>query len=81
MSLFIYNEFLKEQAFLSDERKERLMNTVDSFDMQFKGGAYYFMWPKGVKEELRGFTRDIINDKVPDDEIYTNVKAAFENCK
>jgi len=80
MSLYIYNLYLKHHGFLSDERKERLMNMCDSFDMYFTGGSYYFMWPFGVKDELKSFTRNLVNERIKESETYVNVGKAFHKC-
>ena len=81
MSLFVYNLYLKHNNFLYDERKERLINMCDSYDFYFTGANYYFMWPFGVKAELKKFASEVVNERIDYPDTYTNVSRAFRESQ
>jgi hypothetical protein len=81
MSLFVYNLYLKQNNFLSDERKERLINMCDSYNFQFTEGTYYFMWPFGVKDELKSFVSEVVGERINYSDTYINVSKAFKESQ
>lgn len=52
ISLFIINLFLKYQNFDEKSRKEILISNVNRINKHFTGGAYYFMFIFGLKDDF-----------------------------
>jgi len=83
MTLYIRYLYLKHLNIDEDSIKLNLNKNIEIIsERYFKGSAYYFMWPKGVKEELSDFAHKIMSGNVPGrNNIYLIITDAFNLCK
>ena len=82
MSLFATNEFLKEMGYPKEQRIEQLRGQIESKNMQFTSGNYYFMWPFGVEGKLHDAVGAIISEEIMDDDpIYPEIAKAIRDSK
>lgn len=77
MSLFIRNEIYKEQGLNEQIRKDLLLDSANQYNKRFTSSAYYFMWPFGVKKQLKRKVDLIISEKILEDQIFQEVASAF----
>lgn len=82
MSLFTYNEVLKEKKVSQSERATLLYDQADKYSDHFTSMDYYLMWPFGVEDYLHDMVRKILADELEKtDVIYGEVVEALEKSK
>ena len=82
MSLFMFNELLKEVGFKPSARKDKLIISAENKDNNFTGPNYYYMWPFGVEKQLLNAVDKIISEEmVNENEIYQEVLDALKESK
>lgn len=80
MTMLISDEANKEINMSLEARKTDLESWVDIINSYFTTGAYYFMWPFGVKKELEKTIDKILNNKL-DDEVFSQIIEDFRASK
>lgn len=78
MSMFAYNEIMKQLNFGYNERKDKLVSYANFVNNNFSNSNYYFMWPFGVKDSLLVSIKDILNEKLSDIQ-YKQISMALDN--
>lgn len=82
MSLFMTNLFLIEDGMREEDRLLALKEQAKRHNEQFTSFNYYVMWPFGVLNKLEENAEKIVSGKImAEDEIYSEVKAAFKRSK
>jgi hypothetical protein len=81
-SLFAMNEIYKENKWSETERKFLLEEQVEFMNEQFTSSAYYYMWPWGVKEDLRVVIDKVISESLAkEDSFYAEMKDMIGGSK
>ncbi len=81
-SLFVMNEFYKENGWNEMERKFFLDGHTNFINEQFTGPNYYYMWPWGVKSELNIAIDKILKEELEkEDNFYLEMKEIIKNSK
>ena len=82
MSLFMYNEFMKNSEINEETRKEKLLISAEQYDKHFTDASYYFMWPFRVVTSFEDKIEKILSREIiKEDVIYENMIAAFNKTK
>ena len=82
MTLFASNELYLELNLNVRLRRELLLGKIKRIEKEFITSSYYFMWPFGVKKELKEAVDKILSGEIlQEGDSFLEVKAALHNSK